>query len=120
MISLNGLLRCLIVVVALAPAAMSQQVSSSSALLVLEVHFYAGEPPAYQRITKSPMQGAWYSRFHQIKPAGTNDLPVNAVDIKPVFTESGFASQFLCCLVSCMRNRNRSVSTRFTKGRRSR
>ena len=89
MFSLNGLLRCLIVVVALAPAAMSQQVSSPSAQLVLEVHFYPGEPPAYQRITKSPMQGAWYSRFHQIKSAGTNDLPVNAVDIKPVFTESG-------------------------------
>ena len=84
---LNGLLRCLIVAVAIAPAAMSQQASSSQ--LVLEVHFYPGEPPAYQKITKSPMQGAWYSRFHQIKPAGTNDLPVNAVDIKPVFTESG-------------------------------
>jgi len=87
MFSLNALLRCWIVTVALAPAAMSQQASSSQ--LVLEVHFYPGEPPAYQRITKSPMQGAWYSRFHQIKPAGTNDLPVNAVDIKPVFTESG-------------------------------
>src|SRR5262249_44919970 len=47
------------------------------------------EPPAYQKIYKGSSGGAWYARFHQIKSTSDNDLPVNAVDIKPSFGESG-------------------------------
>ena len=89
MSSTNVILRSLLLMFAFAAVATAQPVSSSPSQLALEVHFYPGEPPAYQRITQSTAQGAWYSRFHQIKATGANDLPVNAVDIKPALTDSG-------------------------------
>src|SRR6266480_3350327 len=89
MFSFRIILASFIVVVALGQAIFCQQASSSSAQLALEVYFYPNEPPAYQQIYKSQSGGAWYSRFHQIKSPGPDDLPVNAVDIKPSFTDDG-------------------------------
>src|SRR5580765_328442 len=89
MFSFRILLSSFIVVVAFGQAIFSQQAPASSSQLALEVYFYPNEPPAYQRIYKSQSGGAWYSRFHQIKPTAPNDLPVNSVDIKPSFAESG-------------------------------
>jgi hypothetical protein len=87
MFSVRILLASFIVVVALGQAIFCQQASSSQ--LALEVYFYPNEPPAYQKIYKSQSGGTWYSRFHQIKSPGLDDLPVNAVDIKPSFTDDG-------------------------------
>ena len=78
----------LIIALAFNQVAVAQTPASSTGL-ALEVHFYPNEPPAFQKIYKTPSGGAWYSRFHQIKPTGPNDLPVNAVDIKPALTDSG-------------------------------
>src|SRR2546421_5136720 len=89
MSSRNVILRSLLLMFAFAAVGTAQPVSSPPSQLALEVHFYPGEPPAYQRITQATAQGAWYSRFHQIKATGANDLPVNAVDIKPALTDSG-------------------------------
>src|SRR5438128_3884788 len=89
MLSFRILLTSFFVIVAFGQATFSQQASSSSSQLALEVYFYPNEPPAYQKIYKSQSGGAWYSRFHQIKSNGPSDLPVNAVDIKPSFTEDG-------------------------------
>src|SRR5215813_11267191 len=76
-----------IIAFAFTQAALAQAPPSNE--LALEVYFYPKEPPAYQKIYKGSSGGAWYARFHQIKSTSDNDLPVNAVDIKPSFSESG-------------------------------
>src|SRR5262245_5135129 len=68
--------------------ARSQSSLTEPARLALEIHYYPGEPPAYQPVTTAA-RGAWFARFHRIKATGPNDLPVNAVDIKSILTPDG-------------------------------
>lgn len=80
--------------VAVAPwfsTAAAQQASKDFSQLVLEVHYYPNEPPAYQSIPVSSRRGAWYARFGHVRgwspPA---DSPgVTAVNILSEPAEDG-------------------------------
>jgi hypothetical protein len=92
MISARTLFWFLIVATVLAaPAPKAEQIPPESTSLVLEVHFYPKELPAYQTVPAASPRGAWYARFGHVsgwvQPPGSP--AVTAVNIKSELAEGG-------------------------------